>query len=122
MKVEKADMRKEIEEIKQRIVLKRKEQFPYGSHPEICDTLAREMNLLPDLDELKRTEPNLYKMFWNNVSVSANWLYKENRELCVSVMKNVDLLYNQEYDFGKSASQMTSAEIVDQFKKHFVYQ
>ena len=69
----------------------RRSQYPYGSQVSLCDSLAAEMDLLPDFDELQRTNSKLYKMFWNDSMFSAHFMYKEDRTLATILMNRMNL-------------------------------
>ena len=57
-------MHREISEARDLRKLNLKRQFPYG-HNIVMDMLAKEANVLPDFDELKAKDPELYDMAWN---------------------------------------------------------
>ena len=74
-------------------------QFPYGLHNESIDIIAKEIDALPDFDLIKNTDPQLYNMLWNNLSIPESFLFNENRELALSQMIIIDNLTKKIYKF-----------------------
>jgi hypothetical protein len=113
-------MRKEVNEIRERIKLNRKEQFPYGQFVEICDRLAKTMDLLPDFGELKQKDPKLYKLFWDNLLISSHWIYKQNPKLASDLMNEINGIYNQEFELD--SENPSCAVKARKFNQIFKYQ
>jgi hypothetical protein len=118
LKLDKEEMRTEIDEIKARIRLNLKQQFPYGSIAQITDKLAKMMNLLPDLDEMKKNDPQLFKMFYENVSIPAHWNFEANPEPALELMNEIEQIYNEEYEFA-DVKHITFAEKAKLFHEKF---
>lgn len=57
-------MEAEISEARARRTQDLKLQYPYA-HNQLMDMLAKELGILPDYNELKQTNPELYDMVWN---------------------------------------------------------
>jgi hypothetical protein len=120
LKLDKEELRREVNEIREQIKLGRKEQFPYGAFVEICDKLANEMKLLPDFEEMKESNPSLYRLFWDNLTIASQWIYKQNPELVLDLMNEIDKVYLAEYELeGEIPS---CREKATQFNKLFKYQ
>jgi hypothetical protein len=122
IKLDKDEMRKEVAEVKANILKKQgiKPQFAYGYFAEMPDKIAREMNLLPDFDELQRQDPELYRKFYDNLAIAAHWNFKEDPELAMRLMNEIDDIYNAEYEFADE-SKITFADKVKLFNQKFKY-
>jgi dimethylaniline monooxygenase (N-oxide forming) len=51
------------------------------------DEMAKEIGVLPDLEEIKRENPELYRMMWHGLPVSAQYRYNDNKELAIQITK-----------------------------------
>ncbi len=118
--MDKDELLKEVHEIRERINLNRKEQFPYGLFIEICDRLANKMNLLPDFEELRQKDPQIYKLFWSNLSISAHWIYKQNPQLVIDLMNEIDELFVKEYELESDV--LSASEKAKKLNQFFKYQ
>ena len=95
-------------------------QYPYGPYVGILDGLASEMDALPDLNQLKTEDSKLYDMFSNNCLVSTQFVYKQNKELALSVMNDIDSLYKKSYEFdGMSEDSIGIKDVANQFGKYY---
>ena len=99
IKMNRGEMRNEIEKIKSRMnsPSNRRLQFPYGTYVEICDQLAKYMNLLPDLEALKASEPQIYHMLWNNSITSPQFRFKKKSQIAVEAMNEVNEIVTRVY-------------------------
>lgn len=112
-------MRKCIQEDEKNRSSKVATQFPYGAHLKMIDDLAKQMDLLPDLGELKEKDADLYDLFFNFSAISSNFIFKSNKSLAIEVMKQVRDLNTQVYDFDGIDS--TSDMVIQEFSKHFKF-
>jgi dimethylaniline monooxygenase (N-oxide forming) len=114
--------RSEIEKQKSKIKSnKRRAQFPYGTYVEVCDTLAKEMNLVPDLERMKVEEPQLYDLFWNASLLSAHYLYGQNKRYTVDLMREVQEMTSREYDY-QSENDLKFSNVLQKFKNSYNFQ
>lgn len=60
----KEEMEFEINKAREKRKLNLKLQFPYD-HDALMDMLASELGILPDFDDIKEKDPELYDMIWN---------------------------------------------------------
>jgi dimethylaniline monooxygenase (N-oxide forming) len=98
----------------------RRVQYPYGVHVSICDGIASEIGLLPDLNEIKEKEPDLFEMFSNNMIFSTQYIFKENRELALGLMNEIDALYKKNYKFNADDVYTISLDdVTKSFGKHY---
>ena len=91
-------MLEEINKIeKKRLLSKRRVQYPYGSQVDLVDEIASEIGILPDFDQLKAKEPDLYRKLWFNTSVPYHFRLdlKQARD-CVN---EIDELKKKVYKF-----------------------
>lgn len=96
----KEDMIKEIDRLREKRKSKSKEQYVYGEHIAIIDMLAKECDALPDFDLIKEKDPELYKYLWERVTLSIHFTVgTKNEEFGRKLMKRLDDIYNQEYEF-----------------------
>jgi hypothetical protein len=106
-------MRKEVEGKKSRIKLNQeKKRFHYDEFGEITDKLAKMMNLLPDLEEIKKNDPQLFKILNDNVSIPAK------PEPALELMNEIEKIYNEEYKFADPKN-ITFAEKAKLFHERF---
>ena len=114
-------MRSFIEKEKRKRDACKRSQYPYGSYVNLIDSLASEINALPDLNEFKSKDPKLYDMFYNNCVVSAQFVYKQNKQLALSVMNDIDLLSKKTYKFedGLNGNSTSIKDVADNFSKHY---
>jgi hypothetical protein len=121
LKLDEAKMKQSVERLRAEIHSNTKRlQSPYGFPTEIGESLAKEMNLQPDLDILKRNDPELYTMFWEGLLMSCHYFYERNEERTRSIMKEVDEMSKKEYEIGKNEPDLTFQDILTEFNQ--VYQ
>jgi dimethylaniline monooxygenase (N-oxide forming) len=60
----KEEMELEINKAREKRKLNLKLQFPYD-HDALMDMLASELGILPDFNDIKEKDPELYDMIWN---------------------------------------------------------
>jgi dimethylaniline monooxygenase (N-oxide forming) len=122
IKYEKNHTLNEFEKQKSKIKSnKRRAQFPYGTYVEICDTLANEMNLVPDFDEMKTKNPQLYDLFWNGSLFSAHYFFNYNKQYTIDLMREVHELTSREYDYEKE-SDLKFFKVLEKFKENYKFQ
>ena len=73
------------------------QQYPYGDHLALTDSIAEEMDLLPDFEALKQTDPESFDLFWNYAVFPAQYTFKEDKESAVALMKRVKSLSDRNY-------------------------
>ena len=63
--------------------------YPNGGHLVLCDSIAAEMNLLPNFDELKKSDPHSYDLLWNYAMCAPQYLFKEDKEFTMKIMNQI---------------------------------
>jgi len=63
--------------------------YPNGGHLELCDSIAAEMDLLPNFDELKISDPHSYDLLWNYAMCAPQYLFKEDKEFTLKIMNQI---------------------------------
>jgi dimethylaniline monooxygenase (N-oxide forming) len=96
----------------------RRMQLPYGNVVTLGDSIAGEMDLLPDFDELKEKEPRLYEMFYVNSVVPAHFTFKKDREAAMSMMNDIDVMNKRVYDLGEGVD-VTAKDLALEFSKFY---
>lgn len=116
-------MRKCIDEDEKNRSSKVAIQYPYGIHLKVIDELAKQMDLFPDLDELKANDAELYDLFFNCSAVSSNFIFKSDKSLAIDAMKQVRELNTQVYNFDgvDSTTELTNEMVIKEFSKHFKF-
>ena len=98
----------------------RRVQYPYGVHVSICDGIASEIDLLPDLNDIKEKQPDLFEMFDKNMIFSTQYIYKRNPELALRLMNEIDSLYKKSYTFSTDDVYAISLEdVTSRFGKYY---
>lgn len=78
--------------------------YPNGEHLVLNDSIAAEMDLLPNLDTLKQTDPDVYHRFWDICMLSANYSFKKDIENSLNVMNQVKSIFDRNYIISKKDS------------------
>lgn len=112
-------MRDEIEKDEIRREKNRTLQYPYGTHVEIIDRLGNEMDLLPNLEDLKTSDPNLFDLFWNSSALSSNFIYKQNKSLATEIMTRVHEMNNMMYEFECEEDEISVSLVAEKFSKYY---
>ena len=95
-------------------------QYPHGIYNELIDKLAAEVDALPDFDELKQNDPDLYRMLWKNGTIVSHFCYKEKPELCIDIMKEVDEIIQKKYVFEEhELDDRSTALLAQKFSRNF---
>ncbi|KAK5579405.1 hypothetical protein RB653_009088 [Dictyostelium firmibasis] len=69
--------------------------FPYGDFILFSDQLAKEINCLPDFEEIKKNKPEIYDMSWNSIFCSSIYRLKgpfSNENQALNTMKKSHLI------------------------------
>lgn len=116
------DMLKELEEIQEKM---KKTVYlgdmPYGNHVHQVDNLARAMNLLPDFDTLKQTNPDEYRHWWhNNITASQ---FSSDPDDFARTSKEIDFVIQQVYPCSETTQHPISyQEKVELMKQRMIFQ
>ena len=95
-----------------------KQQYPYGDHLTLADKIAAEMDLLPNLDELKQTDQDLYDLFWDTGMFATHFLYNTDKELTLKLMKQAKKLAEKSYTFeNKDPNSIKYSDVAKAFRK-----
>ena len=98
------------------------QQYPYGDHLTLVDSIAAEMDLLPDFDELKRIDASTYDLFWNNGMFASNYVFKTNRDQALNLMKQAKTLKDKNYKFDKlDPKAITYTDVAKEFSKCYKF-
>jgi hypothetical protein len=63
-------------------------QFPHN-YVELANSIAEELRLLPDFENLKETDPESYKLLWEGVTVPDLYRFNENKELAIASLRKI---------------------------------
>jgi len=96
---------------------KRRSQYPYGSHVSLSDSIANEMDLLPDFDDMRIKNPKHFDMLWNKAMISAHFAFKDNRNSALDMINEINVMDERTYEFQNDTP--TNKEIATQFSKHY---
>jgi hypothetical protein len=55
-----------------------------------ADEIAKEINLMPDFEYLKKFEPEIYRTLWEGPLCAVNYRLKEEKDIAVSVLHEID--------------------------------
>ncbi len=78
---------KHLDETRKIKQMKTKPQALDANYTLYSDELAKEIGLLPDFERIKDEDPELYKMMWDGLPVSAQYRYNENKEFAIQITK-----------------------------------
>jgi dimethylaniline monooxygenase (N-oxide forming) len=82
-----AKMKRYLEKTRSIRFMKCKPQALNQNFTLYSDDMAREIGLLPNFEKIKDEDPELYKMLWEGVPVSALYLYNQNKDLAIQITK-----------------------------------
>ena len=128
LKLNQDEMRKEIDELRLKIskskLNKHQSQGPYGSQQEISINLAKFMNIMPNLEKYKGSDPNLYRMFNENVLLSSQFFFGEYKEYTLDLMYEMNEIANRVYEFeqGRDEDDIKVAEVNSNFHQFYKMQ
>jgi hypothetical protein len=115
-------MRKYIESLETKRSKNIFSQFPYGNHLNLIDTLEKEINCYPHLNELNKDE-DLYRMLWNNMISPTEICLKDKPQMVLNELKEIDNVSSMVYDLDLSnendAKLNRSDLIKNKFRQHF---
>lgn len=66
--------------------------YPNGGHLSLCDSIAAEMDLLPNFEELKKKDSESYDMLWNYAMCAPQYLFKKDKEFTLKIMNQIKAL------------------------------
>jgi dimethylaniline monooxygenase (N-oxide forming) len=94
-------------------------QFPHGIFFCLSDNLARNANLMPDLDKLAKTDPELFDKLWNYPMANFHY-YLHNRDANFNYMLNnlVDL-EEKRYEFDNNEEFPRVYELALKMSKYY---
>jgi len=96
----KEEMLREVSAIREKRDSKTYVQYAFGEHTEIVDILAEQLNVLPDFEKIKKSDPELYHKLWNNPVISSHFvLGTQHDELDRKLLQEVHDMNNFEYTF-----------------------
>lgn len=102
-------------------VTDRHSNFPYGLPVQLVDEFAKELNLYPDFERLKREEPQLHDMLWCNVTFASHFFLNSDNSEGRRLLEQVEDYKRQLYEFdGRNSSSITQADLIRLFSKHFI--
>jgi dimethylaniline monooxygenase (N-oxide forming) len=64
-------------------------QFPH-SYVELANSIAKELNLLPDFEYLKSNDQDAYKLLWEGVTVPDLYRFNEDKQLALETLKKIN--------------------------------
>lgn len=112
-------MSKFVECLKEKRDLDQGGRFPYGMPVNLVDELAKEVNLMPNLDEIKSNDPNLYDMMWNNEVFVTHFFYDQNKDLADDLLRQVDEIKKKVYKLNNDQPGYDQTLINNEFTKNF---
>ena len=127
LELDKEEMRREIEKLKEAINSKdqRIKQFSYGGSGDICSRLLKEISQdqLPDLEHLKKSDPNVYDLFKKKIYFPANCFYSQNSNCAEQLAREIAEMWAVDYEFENVIGrELTSLEIAKKFNEKFKFQ
>lgn len=64
-------------------------QFPHN-YIELANSIAEEMNLMPDFENLKENDPEVFDILWEGVTIPDFYKFNESKELAINSIKKVN--------------------------------
>jgi dimethylaniline monooxygenase (N-oxide forming) len=123
LKLDESRMRDDIEKMRQKITSNSiRLKSPYGNPVEISENLAQMMNLKPDLESIKQSDPNMFRLFWENLLMTVHYFFDENKQIALELMNQVDEIYNREYVIDKEESEIRFSDILEKFNEVYKLQ
>lgn len=111
-------MLKEIEKLsKRRQLSSTRLQYPYGSQVDLVDEIARQIGILPDFEQMKNEDPELYRKLWFNTSVPYH--FRLDLQQARDDINELDRLKGEIYAFDDDDEQaeISIAELAKKFQE-----
>ncbi len=97
-------------------------QFPRGAYNDLVDQLATLCGSIPDFERLKKEEYEIYKKFWFNGVIPAQFCFNQNRDLALSVMNESEKILFQTYEYEgdeEVGSHLNTVTLAKKVSKYF---
>ena len=95
-------------------------QYPYGSYVSSIDGFAQELRLMPDLEHIKQSDPEIYDYLWNDEVLWSHFLFdKQDHEYFRKMMREVREYKTKVYTIEKSDDQIRQSDIEELFMKNY---
>lgn len=75
-------------------------QFPRGIYNKLIDELARECDLLPNMEKIKMEDSELHRMLWENGTLPCHFCFNTKRDTCCKILREVDEIIKKNYRFS----------------------
>lgn len=95
-------------------------QFPRGTYNKLIDELAQECDLLPDMENIKLEDSELYRMLWENGTIPCHFCFNTKRDLSCKILREVDQIIQTNYKFSNDEKINNSTSLLARkFSKNF---
>lgn len=105
----------EIEEDKR--IKDNRSQFPHGKHTNLIDNIAEASEMLPNFEQIKKTDENLYKILWNS-AINPNHFFM-NDPSSIKIMNKIYEITNKVYDFKKDNDLSDICKTASKFSENY---
>lgn len=65
-------------------------QFPHSAYVKFADSIASEIDALPDFASIKATNPSLYERLWSGFHIPAHYRLKDKPELALKAIEEIE--------------------------------
>lgn len=121
---ERSLMEEYVRKLEERRNKDRGAQFPYGSFYKLADDIARELDLMPDLRELEKTNPQVFDYLWNDEVQWSHYLFDKrprDTEYFMNMFRVAKEIRTRVYEIDKKIDDLRQSDIEEHFFKFYKY-